>query len=101
MHVVQILLPLADNQGRPFPDSLLRAVREELVSRFGGVTAYGRAPALGVWAHEGTRQQDDIIVIEVMVERLDEDWWRAFRARLEKLLSQEELVVRAHAITTF
>jgi hypothetical protein len=101
MHVVQILLPLADNQGRPFPESLLRGVREELVSRFGGLTAYGRAPAQGVWAHQGARQQEDIIVIEVMVETLDESWWRAFRTQLEGLLSQEELVVRAFAITTF
>jgi hypothetical protein len=101
MHVVQILLPLADNHGQPFAESLLRGVREELVARFGGLTAYGRAPALGVWAHDGARQQDDIIVVEVMVERLDAAWWSAFRSRLERLLSQEKLVVRAFAITTF
>ena len=53
MHIVQILLPLADNQGRRFSESLLREVREELVSRFGGLTAYGRAPAMGVWGHAG------------------------------------------------
>lgn len=100
MHIVQILLPLADNQGRRFSESLLREMREELVSRFGGLTAYGRAPAMGVWAHEGGRQQDDIIVIEVMVEQLDESWWRAFRTRLEGLLKQEELVVRAFEIKT-
>lgn len=101
MHIVQLLLPLADNQGRPFPESLLREVREELVSRFGGLTAYGRAPALGVWSHEGTRQKDDIVVVEVMVESLDEAWWRGFRRRLEDLLAQDEVVVRAFEIRTF
>jgi hypothetical protein len=101
MHVVQILLPLADNDGRPFPDSLLREIREELVARFGGLTAYGRAPALGVWAHDGTRQKDDIVVVEVMVEALDETWWRGFRERLESLLKQEKLVVRSFEIRTF
>jgi hypothetical protein len=101
MHVVQILLPLADNDGRPFPDSLLREIREELVARFGGLTAYGRAPALGVWAHDGTRQKDDIVVVEVMVEALDEAWWRGFRERLESLLKQEKLVVRSFEIRTF
>ncbi len=101
MHIVQILLPLADNLGQPFPESLLGDVREELVSRFGGLTAYGRAPALGVWAHEGARQKDDIVVVEVMVGNLDEVWWRSFRVRLEKLLAQEEVVVRAFEITTF
>jgi hypothetical protein len=98
MHVVQILLPLADNQGRAFSESLLREVREDLVARFGGLTAYGRAPAQGVWAHQGARQKDDIVVVEVMVETLDPDWWQSFRARLERLLSQEKLVVRAFAI---
>jgi hypothetical protein len=101
MHLVQVLLPLADNQGHPFADGLLREVREELVTRFGGVTAYGRAPAQGVWAHKGTRQKDDIAVVEVMVETLDVNWWAGFRSRLEYRLSQEELVVRAFEIRTF
>ena len=101
MHVVQILLPLADNQGQLFSDSLLRQVREELVTRFGGLTAYGRAPAQGVWAHEGARHRDDIVVVEVMVETLDAGWWTGFRKDLEQRLSQERLVVRAFQITTF
>lgn len=100
MHVVQLLLPLADNQGRPFPESLLRELREELVARFGGMTAYGRAPAQGVWAHDGSRQKDDIVVVEVMVETLDPDWWHSFRQRVERLLAQERVIVRAFAIET-
>jgi hypothetical protein len=101
MHVVQILLPLADNQGRPFSESLLREVREELIARFGGLTAYGRSPALGVWAHDGARQKDDIVVVEVMVETIDRDWWQSFRQRLERLLAQEKLVVRSFEIRTY
>jgi hypothetical protein len=101
MHVVQILLPLSDNRGQPFSASLLGEVREELISRFGGLTAYTRAPAEGVWAHGGGRQRDNIAVVEVMVQSLDAGWWRDFRQRLERLLDQEALVIRAFEITTF
>lgn len=98
MYLVQILLPLADNDGNPISEDLLRDIREELVSRFGGLTAYARAPAQGVWARDGVRQNDDIAVVEVMVENLDADWWRSFRREQERLLKQESLVVRAFEI---
>jgi hypothetical protein len=98
MHLVQILLPLAGNDGTPIPEEFFQDIREELVKQFGGLTAYARAPAQGVWAHDGVRQKDDIAVVEVMVEALEEDWWRAFRAHLERLLEQEALVIRAFEI---
>lgn len=95
MHIVELLLPLFDNEGRPFPDTQMLAIREELVGRFGGFTAT-RTPAEGVWAHRGQRVRDDIILVEVMTEELDRDWWRAFRARLEKQLRQDTIVIRTH-----
>jgi hypothetical protein len=101
MHLVQILLPLAGNDGAPISEELLADIREELISRFGGLTAYARAPAQGVWAQGGVRQKDDIAVVEVMVETLDEDWWRGFRHRQEALLKQQSLVVRAFEIRCF
>jgi hypothetical protein len=76
----------------------MRAVQAELCERFGGLTAYSRAPAKGIWAHDGERQKDDIVTVEVMADKLDENWWREFRARLEKLFGQEELIIRAHEI---
>lgn len=44
MHLVQILLPRADNTGRPFGREDFDRVKEDLVSRFDGVTAYLQAP---------------------------------------------------------
>jgi hypothetical protein len=38
-------------------------------------------------------------VIEVMTGELAPDYWRALRERLEKELSQDEIVVRAQKIT--
>ena len=96
MHLVQILLPLYDNDGLPFPASQYASVRAALTERFGGLTAYTRAPAEGLWDEGGGRAaRDDIIVYEVMVDQLDRAWWTRFRADLERRFEQNELVARA------
>jgi hypothetical protein len=46
-HVVEIFLPLKTKEGRPQPRELFVQVRDELVGRFGGLTAFTRAPAEG------------------------------------------------------
>ena len=74
MHLIQILLPLADNAGNPFPSDVLHGIQTELAQRFGGLTAYSRAPARGVWTQSGGEQEDDIVVVEVMAQALDETW---------------------------
>lgn len=97
--LVQLLLPLQDNDGRPFPAAHYARLRAELTDAFGGLTAYTRAPALGVWAEdEGAPQRDDIVVYEVMAETLDRPWWRRLRESLRQRFEQDELVVRAHPI---
>jgi hypothetical protein len=95
MHLVQLLLPLYDNAGTPFPAAVYAELRSELTERFGGLTAYSRAPAEGVWNDGGQRRRDDIVVYEVMVQEVDRTWWRALRERLERNFAQEELVIRA------
>jgi len=100
MHLIQILLPLADNEGRPYPHNLLQSIQMELSRYFGGLTAYSRAPAKGVWNRSGGQQEDDIVVVEVMAQTLDEGWWREFRRRLEKVLRQERVVIRAQEMRT-
>jgi hypothetical protein len=98
MHLVQIILPLFDNAGAPIGAELLRAVRQELLDRHGGVTAYSRAPAQGLW-HDGARvQRDEVLLVEVMVDDLDRGWWAGYRAELEARFGQEELVIRALAM---
>jgi hypothetical protein len=95
-HLVQILLPLAREDGEPFPAALYRDVARELTGRFGGMTAYNRAPAAGLWEERpGATRRDDIVVYEVMVDALDADWWARYRRALEERFAQDELVVRA------
>jgi hypothetical protein len=74
MHLVQLLLALVDER------AIFEAVMHELTERFGGVTAYSRAPAAGRWKSAS--------------------WWARYRRGLEKRLQQKELVVRAHAIVS-
>jgi hypothetical protein len=99
MYMTQLLLPLWSNRGDRFPNTLFEQVRDELVSRFGGLTAYTRTPASGLWQEkDGGTVHDDIIVYEVMVKDLDEDWWSSYRGELERRFSQETLVIRAQEI---
>lgn len=99
MHLVQLLLPLYDRTGQRFERTRYEEVTRELTERFGGLTAYARAPAKGLWEQRpGETTQDDIVVYEVMVERLDTQWWAEYRQALETRFDQDELVVRAHAV---
>lgn len=98
MHLVQILLPLYDNTGRPLPPDLYQAVRVELSDRFGGFTAFTRAPAEGLWTGQSGMARDDIVIFEVMVPALDRSWWRGYRHSLEERFHQEEIVIRVQTI---
>jgi hypothetical protein len=98
MHLVQLLLPLKDEDGKPFPRASYRRIREVLTDRFGGLTAYTRAPAEGLWDQGDEVAHDDIVIYEVMVPELDHAWWSEYRAALEAEFEQEELVVRAQLI---
>jgi 1,4-alpha-glucan branching enzyme len=99
MHLVQILLPMYDADGKRFPQAMNDRVREELTERFGGLTAYVRSPAKGLWKEEeGRTVHDDIVVYEVMVGRLNRGWWAKYREELRGRFAQEDLVIRTHSI---
>ena len=96
MYLVQLLLPLYDNDGRPFSRQQFDEVRHKLTEHFGGVTAYLRSPAVGVWKEsDHDVSQDDVVMFEVMSEDLDESWWAQYREELEKTFRQDEVLVRA------
>ena len=97
MHLVQLLLPLYDKAGAALPRAIYDTVRRELVEHFGGLTAYTRAPAKGLWADGSEVEKDDIVVYEVMVDDLDRAWWATYRKALEQRFAQDELMIRALA----
>lgn len=96
MHLIQLLLPLYDNDDAPFAKSMFDGVRAELTETFGGVTAYVRSPAVGAWEDDsGAVQRDDVILLEVMADTVDHPWWTAYRKTLEQRFGQDEILIRA------
>ena len=92
MFLIQILLPLRDNEGAPFSDDLFGQVRAELLQNFGGVTAYAQSPAKGIWRDEDKQtSQDEVILVEVMTGEIDLSWWTKYRKDLEVRFRQENL----------
>jgi hypothetical protein len=99
MYLVQLLLPLYDNEGRALPRELHGRVFRALTERFGGVTAFTRSPAEGAWKEPGGgTSRDELVVLEVMVERLERDWWAAYRRQLEADFKQEKILIRAMGV---
>jgi hypothetical protein len=96
MYLIQLLLPLYDNNKQPFSHEEFDYVRDELAKRFGGVTAFRRSPAEGVWREgEGGVSRDEVVIFEVMAEQLDRQWWSRYREELEKRFRQERIIIRA------
>ena len=99
MYLVQLLLPLYDNDKQLFGRERFARVREELTAQFGGVTAFVRSPAVGLWRDDEDITRDDVVMFEVMSDELDQAWWGRYRHKLEAEFKQEELVVRALLVT--
>jgi hypothetical protein len=99
MHLVQILLPLFDNNGEALGEDLFTVVRSELSERFGGLTAFTSAPAQGLWKSQGQTQHDEIVVFEVMAPHIDTNWWRGYRKDLERRFRQDTIIIRQHPVT--
>lgn len=99
MVLLQLFLPVYDASGKPFPRAMLDAVRAELADRHGGVTAYLRSPAVGLWEDDdGDCVRDDVLLFEVMVESIDRAWWLDYRRELEGRFAQDEILMRATAV---
>jgi hypothetical protein len=98
MYLVQILLPLYDNEGRAFDHQSYDRVRDELMKKFKGVTAFRSSPAEGIWAEGGEVSRDAIIIYEVMAKELERAWWTDYRTELETRFRQERIIVRATLI---
>lgn len=95
-HLVQIILPLRANGGKALPRSHFDEVKRELARVFGGVTAFTRSPAEGLWDNDQAVQAEDVVLYEVMTDRLDRAWWANYRSALEARFLQEMILIRAH-----
>ncbi len=99
MQLIQILLPVYNQQNEVFPAETFNHIRQELTDKFGGITTYSRAPATGLWKeNEQKTVKDDIMVYEVMAETLDKDWWQNYKSQLESIFEQDEILIRTWEI---
>jgi hypothetical protein len=98
MVLIQVLLPatLPGETGPVDAHEALAVTRAELVARYEGLTAYVRSPAKGWWtAPDGRTERDDMIMIEVVTDAFDRDWWRAYTATLAARFRQQAIHLRA------
>ena len=94
MQLVQIFLPLYDNNKQLFAKSLYDDLRNKLKDRFGGITFYRNTPAEGLWKDEaGKTNYDELIIAEVMVKDLDKEWWKQFKRNLTQIFRQDEILI--------
>src|SRR5688500_15609742 len=105
MVLIQLLLPTGIPAVAGMPNTATMAAlgdtRRELATAFDGLTAYLRSPATGLWtAPDGRREQDDVVMVEVVTDRFDRTWWRHYAAVLAKRFGQDEIHVRALDIQT-
>lgn len=99
MYLVQLLLPLYDNEGKAFGKPMLDRVRNELTERFGGVTAYRRSPAEGLWQEDGGElTRDEVVIYEVLAEELDRAQWKLYGQELAERFRQQEMMMRAISV---
>ena len=97
--LIQIFLPRADNKGQPFPGDFFKRISLELNECFGGVTIYQQTPVTGLWKDdEQDTVKDELIIYEVMAEKMDPDFWEPFRKKLEHQLRQESILIRSYQI---
>jgi hypothetical protein len=100
MYLIHLLLPLHDNNKQKFPSAYFDRVRAELTDRFGGVTAFLRSPAVGLWKEDNEEvSRDEVVMFEVMSAELDRSWWSDYRTELQERFQQEELLVWAESVT--
>ena len=90
MHLIQLLLPVKAGSKEK-----IAQVRNELVEKFEGVTAYVRSVAKGAWiAPDGQEEHDDVVMVEVLVDTLDREWWRRYGTELATLFGEEKIHIR-------
>lgn len=97
--LVQIFLPLTDNNGQPFTGDWYVNISRELNECFNGVTVYQHAPVTGLWKQEErSTVKDELIIFEVMADNMDLAFWEPLKKQLEQQFSQESILIRSFSI---
>lgn len=97
-YVVQILVPKKTGKAEPVSKEWFDEFLQKMTDEFGGATSYIRTAAQGLWRNGDDTERDDIAVVELMTAKIAPEFWRSLRERLERELSQDEIIIRAQEI---
>jgi len=99
MVLIQLLLPITAPHRETGAHIPLNETARELRDAFGGLTAYTRSPAKGLWTSpDGETEEDEVVMIEVVTRSFDKLWWRPYAATLAVRFGQEAIHVRALSV---
>lgn len=95
----EILLPLRHNDARPVDGEAFEQTREELVAQFGAISLLPHS-VLGIWVHEGTRYEDELLRLVVDVEDTPENqrFFEGYKAILLERFEQIEIYIAAYPV---
>lgn len=98
MHLIELFLPIYDGKGKKIPKALFEKTSDELIKKFGGLTAYFRSPIKGYWKTEHETIVDELLIFEIIEDCLSVSWWKEYRFVLEKRFKQNKLMMRTYPI---
>jgi len=101
MRKYEIYLPLKYNDGRDIEPEKIKQIKEELIARFGAITASSRSsPYQGTWKYGGVEYIDDIIKVEIVTsdDKLTKQFLKDFKKRLKESLQQVDILITTHGI---
>lgn len=85
-----VLIPLADNNGKPFAKAKLAAIADRFSETFGGSTVEG--PVSGTWKNAaGELARDQLLKLTVVTSNNREDEARRMARRLCRELKQDAI----------
>lgn len=101
MFEVQILIPIADNEGNAFTTEHFNQWRQRLLDLFGGYTEYP-GTVCGGWVDNGTVYTDCSVVYGVAIGGLA-DGYKVIKAAYDAktLFRQEAMFIRYLGLTEF
>ncbi|PPK98941.1 hypothetical protein [Parapedobacter indicus] len=95
MKLVQVFVPLTDNDGNRFSESYFETLKSDLNEKFGGVTVYKQMPIEGFWKETEKKTEKDVLAIfEVLVDVMDTPYWKQLKVQLETNFRQKDLLIR-------
>ena len=103
-----IFLPLADNNGVTFPESIFEEIGNELVRKLGGTTRMkpvSQSSYLGQWFEpiSGATYTDEIIVVLVLTDPSSDidEFFIQMKEDLKRLFRQLDILIMAHTVEVF